>query len=215
MSDKNKQMADIEELFAIDLPIEANYQLPDATLLNYYKLRANRIMEIRKDIDESLFNEMQQIILWNIEDKDIPVEKRKPIILLVQSYGGDMSSCFAMLDVMKLSKTKIITVAMQAVMSAGALIFINGHKRLTMPMSNLLLHSGSGQVQGSFSDIQAHNENYVKMVEAMKKNVEQHSTFSKQKLNQVFKKESFFYADDQIKYGLADEIITDISQIIF
>lgn len=77
IQDQNKKMLDIEELFAIDLPIEANYQLPDATLLNYYKLRANRIMEIRKDIDESLFNEMQQIILWNIEDKDIPVEKKK------------------------------------------------------------------------------------------------------------------------------------------
>lgn len=209
----NRPLADVEEILALTLPADCNLQLPDPLLLNLYRLQSQRIIEIRKDIDETLFNEIQQIILWNMEDENngIDPKDRKPIKILTQSYGGDMSSCYAFIDIMKMSKTPIWTFAMQSVMSAGAIIFINGHKRYCAEKSTLLLHSGSSTVSGSYSDVQSHNENYKKMVDMMKKNVEEHSTMSKQKLSQVFKKESFFYANDQIKNGLADEIWTDMT----
>ncbi len=210
---ENRPMADVEEILGIMLPADCNLSLPDPVLLNTYRLNANRIIEIRKDIDESLFNEIQQIILWNMEDEknNVPVEDRKPIKILMHSYGGDISSCFAFLDIMKMSKTPIWTFGMQSMMSAGAMIFINGHVRYTMPMSVLLLHSGAGQVSGSYTEVQQHNENYKKMVDMMKKNTEEHSKMSKQKLAQVFNKESFFYVKDQIQYGLADYIWDDMS----
>ena len=83
MEIKNDGMLD--DLFCLEeLGPEANLQLPDPLLVQRYKSLKNRELWITKDIDETLFQEMQQIIRWNKEDADakIPVEDRKKIFFL-------------------------------------------------------------------------------------------------------------------------------------
>ena len=67
-----------DKLF-ISIPDSANYQLPDAGLLQYYKDLDNRAYSLIGEVDENLLDFVSKIIEWNREDKDIPVKERTPI----------------------------------------------------------------------------------------------------------------------------------------
>lgn len=215
---KNEVRNDMAELFDIELPAEATYQLADIGLVNFYKDYKNRVLWIDKDVSDNLFEEIRMVVLWNREDdaNNISIEDRKEITLMVHSYGGQLDAAFAMIDVMNLSKTPIKTVNVNAAMSAGALIFLNGHKgkRYCMPMSTALIHEGSGGSRGTYEQVQAQNENYKKMMDMMKDNIKKHTTISSQTLGRWKNKEIYLYAEDQIKYNLADHIISNISDIL-
>lgn len=207
---------DMLDMFAIDMPPEANLQLADSQLVNYYLARKNRTIYLTREIDGSLWEEIQLIIQWNREDEEnkIPVEERKPIKLLIHSFGGEVDSCFSLIDVMNLSKTPIITVNMNCAMSAGCIIFINGHKRYSMPLSTCLIHQGSGGSSGGYDQVVAQTENYKKIMQMMKDNIIEHTKITKQQLTKNSKKEWYIYADEQVELGLSDKIVTDITEIL-
>lgn len=132
---------------------------------------------------------------------------------MIHSYGGDLDACFAMLDVMNISKTPIYTYNMNACMSAGALIYLNGHKRYAMPLSTVLIHQGQGGAGGQYEQVLAQTENYKKMISMIKENVLAHTKISKAVLTKNFNKEWYIYIEDQVKYGITDEIIKDMNLI--
>ena len=214
----SKNTSDLLEMFDIELPSEATLQLADIQLVNFYKSYKDRVVWLDKDISENLFDEIKMILLWNREDENagIPIENRKPIKLMIHSYGGNLDSAFAMIDCMALSKTPIHTYNLNACMSAGCLIFLNGHKgyRYCMPLSTALIHEGSGGSRGTYEQVQAQNENYKKLMDMMKNNILQHTTIDTKTLNKWKNKEIYLYAEDQVKYGLADYIVTDMSQVL-
>lgn len=187
-----------------------NFQLPSPQLLQYYYDRKDRVIWIDKEIGDDLFNEIKQIAYWIREDDNnkINPEDRKPIRLMIHSYGGDLDSCFALIDLMGISKTPIYTYNMNACMSAGALIYINGHKRYAMPLSIVLLHQGTGGAGGQYEQVIAQTENYKKLINMIKENILKQTTIPKSTLNKKFNTEWYIYAEDQIKYGITDEIIT-------
>ena len=213
----NKYRNDMLELVGLDdLPPEANFQVPDPVLLQYYIDRKDRIIHLDKDIGEDLFNEIWLILQWNREDEknNIPVETREPIKVFCHSYGGTLDSCFALVDVMNISKTPIYTYNMNACMSAGAVIYINGHKRFAMPKSTVLFHQGAGGAAGEFQAVVAQTENYKKLISMLKENILEHTSIPKSVLDRNFKKEWYVYLPDQLKYGITDYTITDINQLI-
>lgn len=214
----DKNTNDLLEMFDVELPPEATLQLADVQLVNFYKSYKDRIVWLDKDISDNLFDEIKMIFLWNREDEinKVPVNERKPIKLMIHSYGGNLDSAFAMIDCMALSKTPIHTYNLNACMSAGCLIFLNGHKghRYCMPLSTALIHEGSGGSRGTYEQVQAQNENYKKVMDMMKSNILEHTMIDVKTLNKWKNKEIYLYAEDQIKYGLADYIVTDMSQVL-
>lgn len=215
---KEKFSNDLMDMLSVNLPPEATLQLADLQLVNLYKSYSDRVVWIDKEIDETLFDEIKMITLWNLEDEKakIPVEERVPIKLMIHSYGGNLDTAFAIIDIMAISKTPIYTYNLNACMSAGCLIFLNGHKghRYCMPLSTALIHEGSGGSGGTYSQVQAQNENYKKMIEMMKNNILSHTDLDTKTLNKWKNKEIYLYAEDQIKYGFADVIINDFSQLV-
>ena len=211
---KNVGLTDLVEL--VDIEPEGNLQLPTPSLLQYYLDRKERVIWIDKDIDDDLFNEIRQIIQYNREDEknNIPVSERKVCRIMLQSYGRTLDSCFALLDVMKISKTPIYTYNLNACMSAAALIYLNGHKRFAMPKSTVLIHARQGRSVRGYDAVVAQTENYKRLMEMLKENVLEHTKIEKTFLNKQMKKEWYIYIDDQIKYGITDEVITDICQIL-
>ena len=92
---------------------------------------------------ESVSMVIYHILRYNREDKDLPVEKRKPIILYINSPGGDVCAGFGLIDVISESITPVYTVNQALAASMGFLIFIAGHKRYSMERSQFLMHDGS------------------------------------------------------------------------
>ena len=65
-----------------------NLQLPDDSLLNFYEGLEERVFWINDEINIYSLNLIHYIIKWNREDKDLPIEQRKPIKLFFFSPGG-------------------------------------------------------------------------------------------------------------------------------
>ena len=63
------------------------------------------------EVDENIINSVvYNILRYNTMDKDIPVEKRKPIIMYISSIGGDTVNGMAVVSAIQMSKTPIYTV---------------------------------------------------------------------------------------------------------
>lgn len=213
-----KPKNDMLELVGLDnLPPEANLQLPDPTLLGHYKARANRHLYITRDIDDSLFEETQQLINWNLEDEKngIPVEERQKVVVFVSSCGGDLLATYAFIDAIKASKMVVETVNLSYAYSAGAIIFINGHKghRYATKHSNLLLHAGSSGQGGTYDQVLAQTENYKRLINQLHENILENTTIPKSTLTKKLKSDWYLSAEDQLKYGCCDAILEDFSQL--
>ena len=80
------------------------------------------------------------ILKQNAEKK-----RRKKLQLMICSPGGDMPSCFALIDVMKGSKIPIHTVGLGLIASCGLLLFISGEQghRILTPNTSILSHQFS------------------------------------------------------------------------
>ncbi len=204
----------MENPILINLPESVeNLRLPDPNLREFYKNLDERVLWIDFEIDESLLDISKYIMRYNLEDKDVPVEKRKPIKLLIFTHGGRVDSTFNLIDIMELSKTPIYTYNMGNAMSAGFQILISGHKRFCLKRSTALYHSGSGGTQGTFEQTQAQMKEYKRIntifeKDTLSKTKIDSKTFAKNKT-----KEWYMSAEEQLEYGVVDKILTSIDEI--
>ena len=196
-------------LVAIPESIE-NMQLPNPDLLTYYKDEQDRILWVEGEITDGLFELSKMILRYNMEDKNIPVEQRKPIKIFINSPGGDLDSTLAFIGMMNISKTPIWTIDACWAYSAAGLILMAGHKRYALPNTEALIHSGSGQLGGSYEQTAEQMKNYKYLVDKMRDFI-----LSRTKIDQkLFKKQStkdwYIYTDEMLNLGIVDEIVTDL-----
>ena len=205
----------MDELMKVLIPGNLeNLQLPSPELLTYYRNLDNRVIWIDYGVDESILEVSKLIMYFNKLDKDIPTEERRPIKLLLYSYGGDGQACFSLLDVIGLSKTPVYTINMGVAMSAGLLILLAGHKRFCLKNSTALAHSGSGGASGTFEQTEAQMKDYKRFVETMRDYIIERSDIDTKTFNRYKNKEWYLYAKDQIKYHIVDKVIDDIDEIL-
>ena len=132
MNKKKAQTAILD--IAIPQSIE-NLQLPDSSLITFYKNLEKRILWLDSAVDDYFLEYGKYILQWNQEDIGIPAEDRLPIRLLFFSPGGSLDINNAMIDIIKMSKTKVIGINMGIAQSAGAFIYLACHERYTIPIS--------------------------------------------------------------------------------
>lgn len=205
----------MDELLKVAIPANLeNLQLPSPELLTYYRNLEDRVIWIDYGVDETILEVSRLIMHFNKLDKDVPVEERKPIKLLLYSYGGDGAACFSLLDVIALSKTPVYTVNMGIAMSAGLLILLAGHKRYCLKNSTALAHSGSGGTCGSFEQTEAQMKDYKRFVDTMRNYIIERTNIDTKTFNKYKNKEWYLYAEDQCKYGMVDKIVEDIDEIL-
>ena len=85
---------------------------------------------------------IKPIVEWILYENFVTKKKKKELLLMICSEGGDMSSAFALIDVMKSSNIFIKTVGLGQVASAGLLIFLAGSpgRRVLTPSTSILSH---------------------------------------------------------------------------
>ena len=191
-----------------------NLQLPSPELLTYYRNLEDRVIWIDYGVDESILEVSKLIMYFNKEDRNVPVEQRNPIKLLLYSYGGDGQACFSLLDVIALSKTPVYTINMGVAMSAGLLILLAGHKRFCLKNSTALAHSGSGGASGTFEQTEAQMKDYKRFIDTMRNYIIERTNIDVKTLNKYKSKEWYLYAEEQTKYRVVDKIIDDIDEIL-
>lgn len=189
-------------------------KLPNPVLLNFYNDMENRVLWVDFDITDGLIEFEKYIIKWNKEDKDIDVKDRKPIKMLIYSYGGDVDVMFSFIDIMELSKTPVYTYNMGCALSAAALMFMAGHKRYMMPKAQTLIHQGNiSGVSGTTNQVIETIDNMKKIEKEIKAYILQKSKIDEKTYKKNEKKEWYLTAEECINFGVADEIIDDIDTL--
>ena len=209
--DENLQVLDII------IPAEAaDVKLPSPELLDLYTDRDNRVIYIDYAIDENLMREVgRQIIEYNRKDKGLVTEKRKPIVILINSCGGALESTYATIAIIEASKTPVITVNTNCAYSAAGLILISGHKRYCMPRSQVLIHSGSASgISGTFEEVQENAKSYKKMIDEMRDLIISKTKIDKTLMKKNQSRDWYLPVEQQVELGCVDEILTSLDDIL-
>lgn len=104
-----------------------NLQLPDPSLLQFYKNYENRILWIDDEITTMTLEYAKMIMQWNFEDKqnNVPKESRTPIKVIFFSPGGDLEVNNCLVDTIQLSETPVIGINVGMAASSGCFIFLH------------------------------------------------------------------------------------------
>ena len=189
-------------------------KLTSPDLVRYYKDYDDRNISIDFDIDDSLFDVTKQILEYNRKDRDIPVEKRKPINIYIMSFGGELYPAYALISTILASKTPVNTINMGVAMSAGLLILLAGHKRYAMKYSTAMIHQGSGGAQGTFSEMEEQQKNYRKLIDSMRDYILERTKIEVKLYNKNKSKDWFLSDKEQVDLGIVDEVVTDLDSIL-
>lgn len=186
--------------------------LPNPEMLDYYNRISRREIMLNCEIDDTCIEYAKQIMEWNIADKDIPVDQRKPISIYIHSGGGNMSSAWALIDAMILSETPIRTIGIGCMYSAASMIFLAGHKRYCMPHSTYMIHDGYSQSADSIAKM-IDNIEFTKRGEAVVKDFYLSRTnITSELYDQKYRVNWYFDTEEMLKYHIADEVITSLYQ---
>lgn len=193
----------------------ATMQLPDPDLAQYWEDLKNRIVWINDEITENTLDLVSKIIYWNREDKDIPVEARKPIRIIFFSPGGSLDVQDTLVSMIKLSKTPIYGVALGMVASAASMIYLATHKHYALPNAYFILHRGSCQnISGDYANVQNAMEDYRRQVERLEKFYIENTKIPEEVIKEKLNSDWYVRGEKTIEYGLVDEWVTDINTLL-
>jgi ATP-dependent Clp protease protease subunit len=117
---------------------------------------------------------IQPIVEWILHENFVVKKRKKELLLMICSEGGDMSTAFALIDVMRSSLIPVKTVGLGQIGSAGLLIFLAGTRgrRFLTPNTSILSHQFSwgsdGKVHELFATMKEFELTQKRMVEHYK-----------------------------------------------
>lgn len=92
-----------------------------------------------------------------------------PIVVYIDSFGGDAYALLTMISAMEQVPNKIITCALSKAMSAGAMLLACGDVRYASEHSTLMIHEISAGTIGHIDDINIQHTNLTKLNEKLMK----------------------------------------------
>lgn len=144
------------------------------------------------------------------EQNNIPIEKRKPIKIYIDSIGGDIMGTLTIIDSIKQSKTPVWTINTGQAYSGGFFCFIAGHKRISYPNASFLFHEGS---TGTFADANKFNnwaDFYKKILKRLRNITLEFTNINEEEYNEHQKDDWWFFAEEALEKGICDEISTEL-----
>lgn len=157
------------------------------------------------------------ILQYNKEDKDIDPEERQPVLLYLDTLGGDVTEGFRLIDVIQSSKTPVYIINLGTCYSMGFIIYAVGHKRFASKNATFLMHDGSMQASGSTSKTRDYMEFNDRLDARCKDIIVATTQISSELYDEQLRKEWYMFSDEAKELGLVDYILgvdCDIDDII-
>lgn len=211
-----KKEIGLGEVFSMILPNEnEDKALPSIEAVLEWKEIKDRRLVINEIVTDAFLFYSQLIIQWNKEDKDndLAVEDRKPIKILLNTCGGDLDACQSFYNVIQISKTPVYIYNMGICASAGALIFLSGHKRFALKGSKFLIHEGEVGLQGQTTKVLENLEQCKKTEKELEEYIISKTKIDKKLYNKNKKKEWWIGAE-AVELGIVDAFIEDLEELL-
>lgn len=173
-------------------------------------LLRQRVIMVAKPVDRGLMEKVSSALLL-LDGRN----RERPITVYVNSPGGDADSGFAIYDVMKFVKSPVRTICAGLAASAGVPIFLGGRKgqRFSLPNSRFLIHQPSMQAMGSASDLEITSGEIERIRAKYNRIIELETGRSAEKVKADCMRDFWLSAEEAVKYGLVDRIVTNLAEI--
>lgn len=168
------------------------------------KLMKSRIIMITDVITKKLAQRtIAQLLILEQEDPE------KEIKAYINSPGGDADAGFAIYDMMKFVKPKVINICAGVAASAAVIILLGADKesRVSLPNSRILIHQPSTGVHGTASDIQIEASEILKCREKINRMISEETNQETEKVENDTKRNYWMSAEEAVEYGLISKII--------
>lgn len=171
----------------------------------YSRLLQDRIIFLGTGVDDNVANVVIAQMLF-LENQD----PEKDIKLYINSPGGSVTAGMAIYDTMQFIKPDVSTVCVGMAASMGAVLLAAGAKgkRLALPNSEIMIHQVMGGMEGQASDIKIRAERILRIKEQLNKILAKHTGKDLKTLEKDTDRDYFMPADEAVKYGLIDKVIT-------
>ena len=168
---------------------------------------AGRILSLG-DIDGEAVNEIIEII-YEINEEDAKKTQKQPIKLIINSFGGELYSGLALVDVIDNSQTPIHTICHGSAMFMALVVYAAGHHRLASKYATFMYHEASYETEGKV----LHHKQEIKEADRTDKICDEYflskTKFNAKQLKDIRDKRGEWYFDVKtaVKYGLVDEVL--------
>jgi ATP-dependent Clp protease protease subunit len=98
---------------------------------------------------------IKPVVEWILYENLIAAKKKKELLMMICSEGGELEAAFALVDTMRTSAIPIRTVGLGQIASCGLLIFMAGTKgrRVLTPNTSILSHQFSWGTEGKSHEL--------------------------------------------------------------
>ena len=171
----------------------------------YSRLLKDRIVFLGGPINDDVANlVIAQLLFLEAEDPD------KDIHLYINSPCGVVTAGMAIYDTMQYIKPDVSTICVGSAASMGAVLLTAGAKakRYALPHARVMIHQPLGGVQGQASEIEIHAREILRMREELNGLLASHSGQPIDVIARDTDRDNFMSAEDVVKYGLIDEVLT-------
>jgi len=161
-------------------------------------------------MDEVSNATVKPVIEWLLVESNIIRPKKKELLLLICSDGGDLAAAFALVDVMRASKVPIKTVGLGSVASSGLVIFLAGTpgRRVLTPNTSILSHQYSWGTEGKHHELFSVAKEFNLMQQRMLAHYVETTKLSEEEVKTCLLPASDVYlsAEEALELGICDTI---------
>ena len=171
----------------------------------YSRLLKERVVFLVGGVDDHSANLIvAQLLFLESENPE------KDIHFYINSPGGSVTAGMAIYDTMQFIKPNISTLCIGQAASMGAFLLAAGEKgkRFCLPNSRVMIHQPSAGFQGQASDIEIHAKEILFMKQRLNEMLAKHTGQSMKVIERDTDRDNFMSADDSVKYGLVDKVLT-------
>ena len=176
----------------------------------YSRLLKERVVFLVGPVTEITANLIvAQLLFLESENPD------KDIFFYINSPGGSVSAGLAVYDTMQFIKPDVSTLCVGQAASMGALLLAAGDrgKRFALPNSRVMIHQPMGGFQGQATDIEIHAKEILYLRQRLNEILARHTGQDIKTIERDTERDNFFGADDAVKYGLVDKVLTSRNEV--
>lgn len=183
------------------------------------KTKKNRFENFNKDnvVDNFLVDKRTIFLYEAIDEASIKSTVKdiltldslnsNPIILFINSDGGYVADGIALMDVMLLVRSPIITIVNGHACSMAAFIAMIGKERYMTPNSQIMFHDISGGSSDYLEKTKYSIENTLKIRDRMEELVKKYTKFTTKDIEVARYGELWLFAEEALKKGVVDKIL--------
>jgi ATP-dependent Clp protease protease subunit len=171
----------------------------------YSRLLRDRIIFLHDEVNEHTAGLIvAQLLFLQSEDA------KKDIYMYINSPGGSVYDALAIFDTMQYLGNDIQTIGIGVQASAAAFLLSSGTKgkRFLLPHATVMIHQPSSGTRGKVTDQEIDLKESLRVKQLLEQMMAKNTGQKLEKIHHDMERDFWMTAEESVKYGLADKIIT-------